>query len=1155
MRIIFITPLLWKRLDRAVRRREEGQALILVAMATVAMVAMVGLAVDGGLAYLEAQKLQRAADSAALAGVVWVPSLLEVADGRGKLSANASGYYVYRDTGTNPANNWTYDEVMAAEPGKRVLYKSSIPKENQYTVTLGRLAQRYFLGVIGLGDYYIQRTSTAEYSRLVKLGSSFNYLGSSGVLYDPSVNAGNDANDTYARYVTNRCMQLNPPTPCVGTFWSSIGGTDWIHVNGDAYNPINEGVLSSPSTIVGANGTSYSVVNNQSTRANKNCDHAIDPNSWFVSSSAGINNGLYSYVNAPPVVAGSCEAAVGNQSPYPVVNQDIHPDSGQRRNFGYEVGIQVDARALKSGLAATDKSHTNVNVSIYDAAMAPFDGQLLYGNADRYDMLPGTLGQKDTTGKASPSDDAPLNGTYPLSPFYIQRYITAASKAYSGTVTSGPVLDTINGICPDPAGVTYPAAGTYASTDAAIYAESMGLTWRRCLSQYWITTTNAIINYNNTITGTGTGVTFGAGQPYRLNELRTRYTLYYPPQADGVNSVYANVAVPGGRIGAFEVGDMSIRTLNIKNLMPIEREPDPAGDVGTFAEALTVPPKGLANQQGAYNSYCYIVSLNPPVQVTTDATGFPKLFTANANTSPISLTTGYTPPLTTIQSWNDTQFTYVCPSSTFDYGSGSTVYAKDYYWGMPFPTASYPGLTVVNSFNNQGKQSAPINNVVTDWTVIPAGTPDPLYPLFVKPASTKYIDPGQECRISVSSAPGVGVASPYGTSTSPIEPLYDYGSPRMPFNAAYGDRLNTYTYSGTTGGSNGTPTGTWQYWSRHGWRCNWDFDSDYDPRFNPLKPGGNEPLDMSGYGSNDTTVNRPATNNGNSYYGNGRVEPFFHLTDWTWAANGNSRVLKKDYFGNTVVPGTSNAMVRPGTYMLHVQTYGGSGANRFAVKAEYENALDIAFTIGYNCVPVDCSVASGITPITTTIKPVPNVSGITTFSIYTNAQNPKTTTADVVFDLAYIPPENAGSTAILQLFDPGEGQTSKIQLSLREPAPTGNRLTVSNTVMIGDPITFTATACPYFLNNRNNCTEYPTTPRLDLKDSTYSYYNDYWLSIVFQIPNKQAFDTYLSQCNTNKVPEEACYYFQVDYEQGQGFSNDTTTWQLVVQGAPVHLLK
>ncbi len=49
--------------------REEGQAMVMVAVAMIVMIAMAALVMDGGYAYLERRRVQNAADAAALAGV------------------------------------------------------------------------------------------------------------------------------------------------------------------------------------------------------------------------------------------------------------------------------------------------------------------------------------------------------------------------------------------------------------------------------------------------------------------------------------------------------------------------------------------------------------------------------------------------------------------------------------------------------------------------------------------------------------------------------------------------------------------------------------------------------------------------------------------------------------------------------------------------------------------------------------------------------------------------------------------------------------------------------------------------------------------------------------------------------------------------------
>ena len=51
-----------------VNRAERGQALVLVVVIMIGLLAVVGLAVDGGTAFLERRRMQNAADAAALSG-------------------------------------------------------------------------------------------------------------------------------------------------------------------------------------------------------------------------------------------------------------------------------------------------------------------------------------------------------------------------------------------------------------------------------------------------------------------------------------------------------------------------------------------------------------------------------------------------------------------------------------------------------------------------------------------------------------------------------------------------------------------------------------------------------------------------------------------------------------------------------------------------------------------------------------------------------------------------------------------------------------------------------------------------------------------------------------------------------------------------------
>lgn len=58
---------MWQRIFR---KSERGQAIILIALAAVGLIAMVGLMVDGGILLIEYGRLKRALDAASLSAAL-----------------------------------------------------------------------------------------------------------------------------------------------------------------------------------------------------------------------------------------------------------------------------------------------------------------------------------------------------------------------------------------------------------------------------------------------------------------------------------------------------------------------------------------------------------------------------------------------------------------------------------------------------------------------------------------------------------------------------------------------------------------------------------------------------------------------------------------------------------------------------------------------------------------------------------------------------------------------------------------------------------------------------------------------------------------------------------------------------------------------------
>src|SRR5438105_833397 len=75
---------------RSLRRRQPGQAIALVAVALIAIVGAVGFVIDIGFFLEGRRELQNAADSAALAGVIYLPNCVTNTGGPCGSGANAT---------------------------------------------------------------------------------------------------------------------------------------------------------------------------------------------------------------------------------------------------------------------------------------------------------------------------------------------------------------------------------------------------------------------------------------------------------------------------------------------------------------------------------------------------------------------------------------------------------------------------------------------------------------------------------------------------------------------------------------------------------------------------------------------------------------------------------------------------------------------------------------------------------------------------------------------------------------------------------------------------------------------------------------------------------------------------------------------------------
>lgn len=199
----------WRLVRRLRRREERGIAIVWMALTLVLMVLFAGFAVDISNWWLRAERLQRAADAGAHAGVVFLPADLASATTRAKGQVGINGY----------------QEGGAANTAIAVTQE---PNPNRLRVRVTSDVPTYFLNLIGLGKVRMTREAVAEYVAPVPMGSPENKLGN-----DPSNNQ-------------------NSPQ-----FWINIAGPNATKVSGDRFQAKN-----CDTSVANCTGTANPGINN-----------------------------------------------------------------------------------------------------------------------------------------------------------------------------------------------------------------------------------------------------------------------------------------------------------------------------------------------------------------------------------------------------------------------------------------------------------------------------------------------------------------------------------------------------------------------------------------------------------------------------------------------------------------------------------------------------------------------------------------------------------------------------------------------------------------------------------------------------------------------------------------------------------------------------
>jgi len=154
-------------------RSQLGQAVVLIALMIIVIFGAVGLAVDGGIAYYYNNSAERAAASAALAGVIFMPAqFLPGSD----IPAGSGNDATDRAIAAAARNSFS---MAAPNPNNINVSVNAVPgADNKLSVTVTRTVQTFFMQVFGISQITISRTAIATYLPPLKLGQPGGQVGS-----------------------------------------------------------------------------------------------------------------------------------------------------------------------------------------------------------------------------------------------------------------------------------------------------------------------------------------------------------------------------------------------------------------------------------------------------------------------------------------------------------------------------------------------------------------------------------------------------------------------------------------------------------------------------------------------------------------------------------------------------------------------------------------------------------------------------------------------------------------------------------------------------------------------------------------------------------------------------------------------------------------
>jgi len=184
---------------------DAGAIAIIVAILAPVLLMFAAFAVDVARWYVEGERVQKVADAASLAGVVYMPQDFATAKSTALTVASRNGY----------ANGGTITVTVA--PGTR---------PSQLKVTVSSVVKNAFATIMGMPTTTVARTAVADYNGPAPMGSPCNTFGN-----EPT----NSSGGPFPRGSVLPSPAVNPFCVQTPQFWAVIEGPATDKVQGDEY--------------------------------------------------------------------------------------------------------------------------------------------------------------------------------------------------------------------------------------------------------------------------------------------------------------------------------------------------------------------------------------------------------------------------------------------------------------------------------------------------------------------------------------------------------------------------------------------------------------------------------------------------------------------------------------------------------------------------------------------------------------------------------------------------------------------------------------------------------------------------------------------------------------------------------------------------------